>query len=420
MVTFFDDAMDLAPQPNDALVPFAAVDDDENFDGASESEGIEVAALEKRMWKDRLLLKKLKQRQQHPQGSSSYALTKYPANERSRRRAMARAQDSVLRNMLKMMEDCKARGFVYGIVPEIGDPLTGSSDSLRAWWKDSVGFDRNAPVAIAEVAPILPATEVVLRSYIDHLHQLQDSTLGSLLSALIQHCEPPQRRFPLERGLPPPWWPTGEESWWGVQGKAKAQGPPPYRKPHDLKKAWKLSLLAAVIKHMSPNLDNMRKLVWQSKRLQSKMTAKESEVWSRVVNQEEALVEVANKSLRISDTSNEEGDGAEGPAGGWRSDDKRKCEFGDNKREKCWRGNTWNIEEEEEEEEEKGLELDLAEIFLREDDQRAIDELMMLYCSARNIASSANGSEEASVVEGGEGGTGNGKAALDDDFFMLN
>ncbi|WOL11111.1 hypothetical protein Cni_G19872 [Canna indica] len=141
-----------------------------------------------------------------------------------------------------------------------------------------------------------------------------------------------QRRFPLERGLPPPWWPTGEESWWGVQGNAKAQLPPPYQKPHDLKKAWKLSLFAAVIKHMSPNLDNMRRLVWQSKRLHSKMIAKESEVWSRVINQEEALVELANKSLRIFGTSNKDRDITEGPAGGWQSDDKRKCEFGDNMR----------------------------------------------------------------------------------------
>ncbi|CAN0915938.1 ETHYLENE INSENSITIVE 3-like 5 protein [Linum grandiflorum] len=41
----------------------------------------------------------------------------------------------------------------------------------------------------------------------------QDTTLRSLISALMQHCVPPHRRFPLERGLPPPWRPTGNEIW---------------------------------------------------------------------------------------------------------------------------------------------------------------------------------------------------------------
>ena len=53
-----------------------------------------------------------------------------------------------------------------------------------------------------------------------------------------------------------------------MQGEAQAhQGPPPYRKPHDLKKDWKISLLSAVIKRLAQRFDQMRKLVWQSKRL---------------------------------------------------------------------------------------------------------------------------------------------------------
>ncbi|KAF2322415.1 hypothetical protein GH714_016269 [Hevea brasiliensis] len=76
----------------------------------------------------------------------------------------------------------------------------------------------------------------------------------------MQHCDPPQRRFPLEKGVPPPWWPTGNEEWWPQLGLPKDQGPPPYKKPHDLKKAWK-----------------------------DKMTAKESATWLAIINQEEAL-----------------------------------------------------------------------------------------------------------------------------------
>ncbi|KAL0390717.1 UNVERIFIED_CONTAM: protein ETHYLENE INSENSITIVE 3 [Sesamum calycinum] len=207
---------------------------------------------------------------------------------------MSRAQDGILKYMLKMMEVCKAQGFVYGIIPEKGKPVSGASDNLREWWKEKVRFDRNGPAAIAKyqadngipgknegVNPIGPTPHT--------LQELQDTTLGSLLSALMQHCDPPQRRFPLEKGVPPPWWPSGKEEWWHQLGLQKDQGPPPYKKPHDLKKAWKVGVLTAVIKHMSPDIAKIRKLVRQSKCLQDKMTAKESATWLAIINQEEAL-----------------------------------------------------------------------------------------------------------------------------------
>jgi len=119
------------------------------------------------------------------------------------------------------------------------------------------------------------------------LQELQDTTLGSLLSALMQHCDPPQRRFPLEKGVAPPWWPKGNEEWWPLLGIPKEQGGPPYKKPHDLKKLWKVSVLTAVIKHMSPDISKIRRLIRHSKCLQDKMTAKESATWLAVINQED-------------------------------------------------------------------------------------------------------------------------------------
>lgn len=207
---------------------------------------------------------------------------------------MSRAQDGILKYMLKMMEVCKAQGFVYGIIPEKGKPVTGASDNLREWWKDKVRFDRNGPAAIAKYQAdnAIPGKNDGCNSIgpTPHtLQELQDTTLGSLLSALMQHCDPPQRRFPLEKGVPPPWWPTGNEDWWPQIGLPKDQGPPPYKKPHDLKKAWKVGVLTAVIKHMSPDIAKIRKLVRQSKCLQDKMTAKESATWLAIINQEEAL-----------------------------------------------------------------------------------------------------------------------------------
>ncbi|KAL0311633.1 UNVERIFIED_CONTAM: putative ETHYLENE INSENSITIVE 3-like 4 protein [Sesamum calycinum] len=299
----------------------------------SEDEGISYDDLKQRMWKDRMRMQKLKAKRDVDTPPSSAKL------EQSRRKKMSRAQDAILKYMVKIMEVCNAQGFVYGIVSEKGKPVTGSSDSLREWWKDKVRFDQHAPAAIAaflpkivEEAAAAAALECELdaASYMHLLQELQDTTLGSLLSALMQHCVPPQRRFPLERGLPPPWWPKGNELWWGDQGLAHEHGPPPYRKPHDLKKAWKVTVLAAIIKHMAPNLSRMRRVVNQSKTLQDKMTARDTATWSKVMNQEEALLKLTEKALRITEEIDE--DDQQKTGGQTESDligsgEKRKCGF---------------------------------------------------------------------------------------------
>ncbi|XVE79720.1 hypothetical protein DITRI_Ditri14bG0079800 [Diplodiscus trichospermus] len=266
--------------------PEATVEDDYT------DEEIDVDELERRMWKDKMRLKRLKEQNKGKEGID--IAKQRQSQEQARRKKMSRAQDGILKYMLKMMEVCKAQGFVYGIIPEKGKPVTGASDNLREWWKDKVRFDRNGPAAIAKYQAdnSIPGKNDGCNSIgpTPHtLQELQDTTLGSLLSALMQHCDPPQRRFPLEKGVPPPWWPNGNEEWWPQLGLPKDQGPPPYKKPHDLKKAWKVGVLTAVIKHMSPDIAKIRKLVRQSKCLQDKMTAKESATWLAIINQEEAL-----------------------------------------------------------------------------------------------------------------------------------
>ncbi|KAF5767870.1 putative transcription factor EIL family [Helianthus annuus] len=268
--------------------PATVVDDDFS------DEEIDVDELERRMWRDKMKLKKLKE-SSSPVNEGVNTAKQQQSQEQARRKKMSRAQDGILKYMLKMMEVCKAQGFVYGIIPEKGKPVGGASDNLREWWKEKVRFDRNGPAAVAKFqADNSVAGEneaaVSIGPTPHTLQELQDTTLGSLLSALMQHCDPPQRRFPLEKGVPPPWWPTGNEEWWPQLGLQKDQaGPPPYKKPHDLKKAWKVGVLTAVIKHMFPDMAKIRKLVRQSKCLQDKMTAKESATWLAVINQEEAL-----------------------------------------------------------------------------------------------------------------------------------
>ncbi|KAL2557332.1 Protein ETHYLENE INSENSITIVE 3 [Forsythia ovata] len=255
-------------------------------------EEINVDELERRMWRDKMRLKRLKEMNKGKEGINSAKKQQY--QEQARRKKMSRAQDGILKYMLKMMEVCKAQGFVYGIIPEKGKPVSGASDNLREWWKDKVRFDRNGPAALAKYQ----ADHAISGKHeganpvgqTPHtLQELQDTTLGSLLSVLMQHCNPPQRRFPLERGISPPWWPTGEEEWWHQLGVQIDKGSPPYKKPHDLKKAWKVGILTAVIKHMSPDIAKIRKLIRQSKCLQDKMTAKESATWLAITNQEDAL-----------------------------------------------------------------------------------------------------------------------------------
>ncbi|XP_062083962.1 ETHYLENE INSENSITIVE 3-like 3 protein [Humulus lupulus] len=256
-------------------------------------EEIEPEELERRMWKDRIKLKRLKERQKLAAQQAAEKQKPKQTSDQARRKKMSRAQDGILKYMLKLMEVCKARGFVYGIIPEKGKPVSGASDNIRAWWKEKVKFDKNGPAAIAkyeaECLALCEADNNRNGNSQSILQDLQDATLGSLLSSLMQHCEPPQRKFPLEKKVPPPWWPTGNEDWWVKLGLPHGQTPP-YKKPHDLKKMWKVGVLTAVIKHMSPDIAKIRRHVRQSKCLQDKMTAKESAIWLGVLSREEALV----------------------------------------------------------------------------------------------------------------------------------
>ncbi|KAJ8645803.1 hypothetical protein MRB53_007551 [Persea americana] len=246
----------------------------------------EVVELENRIEEDQMRLHQLKEKME--EGTSSYANKNKLLQEQALRKKMSRAQDTILKYMLKMVDVCKAQGFVYGIVLENGKTVGAVSENLRSWWKEEVKFDQSAPAAIAEYQennPIPDFGDMSNPSYCA-LWELQDTTLSSLVSALMHHCDPPQRNYPFAHDLPPPWWPKGDEEWWHQVG---IPSPPEYRKPHNLKKDWKIAVLIAVIKHMSPDFTKIRNLVWRSKGLQEKMTARESTIWLSVINKEESL-----------------------------------------------------------------------------------------------------------------------------------
>ncbi|RWR74868.1 protein ETHYLENE INSENSITIVE 3-like protein [Cinnamomum micranthum f. kanehirae] len=248
-----------------------------------------VVELEERIQEDHMKLHHLKE-QLGKDVSTNIAKYKL-SQEQALRKKLARAQDGILKYMLKMKEVCKAQGFVYGIVLENGKAVGGASDNLRSWWKEKVRFDKSGPAAIAEYqeenSNLQMGDKRNSELVFSHtLMDMQDTTLGSLLSALIQHCDPPQRHFKFGESISPPWWPTGKEEWWSG---LCIPSPPPYRKPHDLKKAWKVAVLTAIIKHMLPDVEKICNIVRRSKGLQDKMTAKESAIWMAVIRQEESL-----------------------------------------------------------------------------------------------------------------------------------
>ncbi|EHA8592533.1 ETHYLENE INSENSITIVE 3-like 3 protein [Cocos nucifera] len=114
-------------------------------------EEIEPDDLTRRMWKDRVKLKRIKERQKlAAQQAAAEKPKPKQVSDQARRKKMSRAQDGILKYMLKLMEVCSARGFVYGIIPEKGKPVSGASDNIRAWWKEKVKFDKNGPAAIAK------------------------------------------------------------------------------------------------------------------------------------------------------------------------------------------------------------------------------------------------------------------------------
>ncbi|KAJ6813420.1 ETHYLENE INSENSITIVE 3-like 3 protein [Iris pallida] len=268
-------------------------------------EEIEAEDLARRMWKDKVKLKRLKERQKLVAQQASEKTKPKGTSDQARRKKMSRAQDGILKYMLKLMEVCNARGFVYGIIPEKGKPMSGASDNIRAWWKEKVKFDKNGPAAIAKYEAENFAAEGAKSNTGKNGHslmELQDATLGSLLSSLMQHCDPPQRKYPLEKGIPPPWWPSGNEDWWIHLGLPKGQMTP-YKKPHDLKKVWKVGVLTGVIKHMSPNIDKIRTHIRKSKCLQDKMSAKESAIWLGVLSREEMMVQQPSSENGTSDVT---------------------------------------------------------------------------------------------------------------------
>lgn len=258
-----------------------------------------IEELERKIWTDKQRLKWLKEKAKNSGvGGKSSKQPDDDSAEHLSKKMMCEAQDGILRYMSLAMNQCKAQGFVYGIVLENGRTAIGVSDNLREWWKDKVRFDRNGPAAIMKhQRDMIPCVGSEGPEFGNcsalKLLELQDTTLGALLSVLLPNCSPPQRRYPLEKGVTPPWWPTGQEDYWeNLPIPEDRRGlPPPYKKPHDLKKIWKVGILLGIIRHMASDICNIPNLVRRSRTLQEKMSSREGSLLLSVLSQEQAIVD---------------------------------------------------------------------------------------------------------------------------------
>ena len=73
------------------------------------------------MWKDRIKLKRLKERQKI--AAQQAAKKQKPKQTTKIKLGGSKAHDGILNYMLKPMEVYKAHGFVYGIIPKKGKPV---------------------------------------------------------------------------------------------------------------------------------------------------------------------------------------------------------------------------------------------------------------------------------------------------------
>lgn len=129
------------------------------------------------------------------------------------------------------------------------------------------------PVGAAGAPPL------ALAAALDLFHS---ATLGRMLSALTPSCLPPLRPQEARSGAAPPaWWPTASEGWWAPEVVAHLPGlmaPVPFVATKVLKKAQKVAVLVAVVKHLAPDFARVDAAVRRCG-----LSAPEAALWSSAI-----------------------------------------------------------------------------------------------------------------------------------------
>ena len=92
------------------------------------NEAMSTLELEMGIMRDQKLLKPLRKERDEKESAENGNNSKSP--DGLIRKKTACIHDMVSKNMFRLMDECDPKGFVYGIIPENGNPFSGSSSVL--------------------------------------------------------------------------------------------------------------------------------------------------------------------------------------------------------------------------------------------------------------------------------------------------
>ncbi|KAG8081142.1 hypothetical protein GUJ93_ZPchr0007g3699 [Zizania palustris] len=118
------------------------------------------------------------------------------------------------------------------------------------------------------------------------LFRFQNSTLERMMTELMRECTPPLRAQDRKSGGPPSWWPTAAEPWWFSEVVVHLRGrqmdtPVPFATPRRLKRAEKVAVLVAAVKHITPDFGRI-----SAAANRSRLTELEASLWGSALRVE--------------------------------------------------------------------------------------------------------------------------------------
>ncbi|THU50892.1 hypothetical protein C4D60_Mb06t25150 [Musa balbisiana] len=138
-----------------------------------ETDAHEVERLRIQIWNDIVRLKHLNEHHNCKIIQQSSASLLDYSQEQSRRKKLAQNQEKIMNEMRELAEEGLAQGFIYGIVPYKGKPVSGASNNLLKWWKEIVRFGQNGPAAIREYQTDIDIMNAILKHELNKYFGLQ-------------------------------------------------------------------------------------------------------------------------------------------------------------------------------------------------------------------------------------------------------
>ncbi|RWW29050.1 hypothetical protein GW17_00006425 [Ensete ventricosum] len=139
--TILESIVDPSGELEDLLGPPPENMADTSLPDGEESDEDDVERLRIRIWNDIIQLKHFNEHHKCKMIQQSSACLLDYSQEQSRRKKLAQNQEKIVNEMRELAEEGLAQGFIYGIVPYKGKPVSGASNNLLKWWKEIVRFE---------------------------------------------------------------------------------------------------------------------------------------------------------------------------------------------------------------------------------------------------------------------------------------